>query len=83
MCKCVEEHKKNILEKCLDKKFDGLKADITPSNIAWMMQGGTKGFSKYSIEAETVTKTGKPKTVKQQVNMLHAYCPFCGEKYED
>ena len=71
MCNCVKNHKKEILEKCLEKKFDGLEAGATAMNIAWMMNGATRGFSEYLIEAETFTKTGKPKTLKQKVNMLH------------
>lgn len=83
MCKCIEKHEKEILEKCLEKKFNELEPNVTPMNVAWIIQGGTKGFSKYLIEAETVTKSGRRRTVKQEINMLHSYCPFCGEKYQE
>lgn len=87
MCKCLKEIEEKTLEAVKSQKEgEFTKGNIIPSSFAFVGNKfkGRTTHSEYEFTFAPMKKDGtigKPK--KQTVNIMHAYCPFCGEKHPE
>lgn len=84
-CDCIKDLEKRILEKTVNenKKFIEGEAKCKAKNIAFTFDSeGTKPYQEFEVQQEYQTATGKDKVRKETMNVLFAYCPYCGRKLE-
>lgn len=86
MCNCIKEIEQKTFETVKEQKEGEFsKGNITPSSFPIIDNKfkDRRTHSEYEFVFAPKKKdntVGKPK--KQSVNILHAFCPFCGEKHE-
>lgn len=77
MCNCEDENKRKILE-----KYPNM-TNIENDNEFISLDTFTPVITNsYTVSRKYNTKTGKERTEKKVINMVHKYCPFCGESFE-
>lgn len=84
-CNCIKDLEKRILEKTLkeNKKFIEGEARCDAKNIAFTFDSeGTRPYQVFEVQQEYQTATGKDRVRKEAVNVLFAYCPYCGRELE-
>jgi hypothetical protein len=85
MCKCITEIESKTFE-AVQKQKEGefTKGNITPSSFV-IENNKFKARATHSEYEFTFAPKKKDGTIgkakKQSVNIIHTYCPFCGEKY--
>ena len=75
MCDCITRIEEKLTEKCKEKRFNKPfeKVDLETSLVIIGNKLEARTFCRAFI-----TLTGQKKVV--ETNVLHSYCPFCGEK---
>lgn len=87
MCDCIVQIEKKSFESVREQKEgEFAKGNLTPSSFPIIDNKfkGRRTHSEYKFAFAPKKKDGtlgKPKT--QSVNILHSYCPFCGEKHNN
>lgn len=79
MCKCIKELEKKMVGREVGsgtKKRKVLSASMISGGLIF---GASPAFRTSSIVECTLEGQKKP----YEQNVLHAYCPFCGEKYPE
>lgn len=85
MCDCIKTIESKTLEMVKEQKEgEFAKGGITPSSFVIVDNkfNPRRTHSEYEFTFAPKKKDGtigKPK--KQTVNIIHSYCPFCGEKH--
>ena len=84
MCDCDDKFRMLVKEKFMeDRKFEGLEIEVQGAIKLYMLDNSGTGYcTRFEGEAETTTKTGKIRRVKDNLSIMWKYCPHCGAKYE-
>lgn len=80
MCNCIEETAKSLREK--------IGSHPETANVKWVViSGGMTTPRKVIVTAfyaiDKKLKNDKTKMVEDTISIMAAFCPFCGEKYEE
>jgi len=87
MCNCIKEIEEKTFEAVKEQKEgEFTKGNIIPSSFLIIRNkfSNRATHSEYEFTFAPKKKDGtigKPK--KQTVNLIHKYCPFCGEKHPE
>lgn len=85
MCKCIIEIESKTFDLVKEQKEgEFTKGNITPSSFIIIKNQfkNRRTHSEYEFTFAPKKKDGSiGKSKKQSVNIIHEYCPFCGEKY--
>ena len=73
MCECVGKIEKDIKDRVKDDYKKPVKEVKLAGKILSFGDGKVKATSTFNVELEGQKKT-------ETVKLVHAYCPFCGEK---
>lgn len=87
MCDCIKQLEKQTLELVKEQKEgEFTKGNITPSSFRIINNkfSDRETYSEYEFTFAPKKKDGTiGKAKKQTVNIIHKYCPFCGEKHPE
>lgn len=78
MCKCISELNLKMIG-TMHKNKKVIKAEYISAAFIIEKKNGTHTPMLKSTSEIELTLEGRTKPVIQ--NMVHTYCPFCGEKY--
>lgn len=87
MCNCIKEIEDKSFEAVkTQKEGEFTKGNLIPTSFPIVANQfkNRRTHSEYGFTFAQKKKDGtigKPK--KQTVNIMHQYCPFCGEKHEN
>lgn len=87
MCNCMEDTRKQLEEMAReDKRFKNLtNFRVTNEKIALVFGDDNvvrgKYYMSFIAQGKYETKSGNIRTKKENLDVMFAYCPFCGEKY--
>lgn len=74
MCDCINTIEKKVFEKYKDEKFNNKTVNSANfMDIGFFASGRSKTFSRIGLDLNGQKK-------KWEINMIHSFCPFCGEK---
>lgn len=84
MCDCIKDLKEKLL-RTAKEQFPGESHRVsTPADGVVCFSKNldfvkATGFTKFTTTYTTLTKTGKIKKHTLENNIVHKFCPFCGE----
>lgn len=86
MCNCIKEIEEKTFQ-VIQYQNDGefTKGNINPSSFPIVNNQfkNRQTHSEYEFTFAPKKKDGSiGKSKKKTVNIMHSYCPFCGEKYQ-
>jgi len=78
MCDCIEKIEKRLDERCKAQEFRKPYESVEIEQ-AFVLDGTVMTTKTYS--KAIITLTGQKKKI--ETNIMHSFCPFCGEKIAD
>lgn len=85
-CDCIKNIKMKLEEKVKNSaKFKGKDFSIKATDEVLLIEDDGKvkvaTYSIFRAESEYTTSTGKARVMKEDFNITHKYCPYCGKEF--